>query len=91
MSLRDLIRDEQGKTSTARVLLIQSVQVALFLAVADSFGWVSVGEGVLDQLTSFVVVFAGWAGGSRLAQHLLPSLSALFSRTRTPKNPGAEG
>jgi hypothetical protein len=89
MSWRDILRDEQGKPSTARVLLVQTVQVALLLAVLDAAGLATARESLTDQLTAFVVVFASWAGGARLAQHLLPSLTALFSRTRPPQDPPA--
>jgi hypothetical protein len=80
--LLPLIQDEQGKASTARVLLIQTVQVALLLAVLDALGLATARESLTEQLTVFVIVFASWAGGARLAGHLMPALAALFSRTR---------
>jgi hypothetical protein len=78
----DLIRDETGSVSSARVLLWVWTVVSLYLVVRH---WPTVGNHVLAFLSTVELALIGWAAGPRVAQYLLPQLGAAVTAVAQSK------
>lgn len=73
MKLSDLVRDERGNLSTARVLLWLWSLVAMGLVVVK---YRDVPNPVLAFFSGILIALISWAGGARIAQYLAPQVSA---------------
>lgn len=82
LDLRELVSDEKGHLSTARVglwvtmalaILTVGVDVALTVAAARAF----IPNPVYALEGTMFTVFAGWAAGPRIAQYLLPQVGQI--------------
>lgn len=74
------LRDETGKASAARILLL------LVTAHVLLFGWLHVllvrplSDTLLKVLETMIVVMVAWAGGPRLTQHIMPGFKKVAAR-----------
>jgi hypothetical protein len=82
----DLIRDEQGNLSTARLafwLVVPFDLIAVwFDAASVTFNMPPVGYGLLGTLTTII---GAWAAGPRMAQYLLPQLGTIVQNLANGK------
>ena len=76
--LGEILKDEQGNLSAARVLLTGSKLFAGALIILDSTIW-EVPEPVYAFLGSWGIGLLAWAGGPRVAQYLAPQVGAVAS------------
>ena len=76
--IKEILTDEQGNLSAARVLLISSMLFAGALIILDSTIW-EVPEPVYVLLGSWGIGLLAWAGGPRVAQYLAPQVGAVAS------------
>lgn len=99
MSARELLIDEQGKSSGARTGLWVTVAMALITVGVDI--WLTVQHATPARIPNTVyalegtmfTVFAAWAAGPRIAQYIGPQLgkvvSALATARQDPREPNA--
>lgn len=71
MRLSDLIRDERGNLSTARVLLWCWSIAALGLVLAK---YHDIPNPVLSFFSGILIALVSWAGGARIAQYIAPQI-----------------
>jgi hypothetical protein len=86
-----ILRDERGKPSLARVLLVVVVAYTLTLIAVDAALHLGVGTSVWGLLSAMVIAFAAWAGGPRALQYLGPQIGStvagITSGKRTSREP----
>ncbi len=81
-----LLRDERGKLSMARGLLLLNTLFIMFLIVLDAtHGW-HIGTSIWSLLSSMELSFIAWAGGTRLMQYLGPQAVALVQSVTAGKS-----
>lgn len=73
MKLSDLIRDERGNLSTARVLLWVWSLVAMGLVVLK---YRDMPNPVLSFFSGILIALISWAGGARIAQYIAPQMGS---------------
>lgn len=73
MKLAQLVQDERGHLSSARVLLWLWSLVSLALVL---LAWREVPNPVLAFLSGVEIALIAWAGGARIAQYLGPQVGA---------------
>jgi len=78
MPIKEILTDEQGSLSTARVLLTASMIFIAVIIVLDSTIW-DVPEPAYVLLGSWGIGLLAWAGGPRVAQYLAPQVGAVAS------------
>lgn len=71
--LLELVQDERGRLSSARVLLWLWSLVSLGLVVRF---WADLPNPVMAFLSGVEVALIAWAGGARIAQYLAPQVGA---------------
>ena len=75
-----LISDEQGKLSSARVLLWLALAVSLLIVILDAFG---IGRGLSQPgyslLGSIDMALVAWAAGPRAFQYFAPQIGQVAS------------
>jgi hypothetical protein len=76
MPLLELVQDERGRLSSARVLLWVWTLFSLTLIAA---AWREVPNAVLAFLSGVEIALIAWAGGARIAQYLAPQVGAAAS------------
>lgn len=76
MRLEQLIQDEQGHLSSARVLLWVW---SLFSLTLIALTWRELSNAVLAFLSGVEIALIAWAGGARIAQYLGPQVGATAS------------
>ena len=74
----EIVKDERGALSAARVFLAGSLAFTGTLIVLDSTIW-DVPEPAYSLLGALVVGLVAWAGGPRMAQYLAPQVGAVAS------------
>jgi|TARA_R110000782_G_scaffold221567_1_gene308772 hypothetical protein len=74
----EVVRDEQGSLSAARVFLAISLVFTGIIIILDSTIW-DVPEPVYSLLGGLTVGLVAWAGGPRMAQYLAPQVGAMAS------------
>jgi hypothetical protein len=74
----EILRDERGTLSAARVLLTISMAFVGVLIVLDSIVW-EVPESAYVLLGSWGIGLLAWAGGPRIAQYVGPQIGAVAS------------
>lgn len=73
--LPELLQDETGSSSTARVAFWLTLLVTLVLCILDAIREdVTVPTPAYSLLGTTVLALAGWAGGPRVLQYLGPQL-----------------
>lgn len=76
MTWAQLVQDERGHLSSARVLLWVWSLVSLGLVLA---AWRELPNPVLAFLSGVEIALIAWAGGARIAQYLGPQVGAAAS------------
>ena len=74
----EIVRDEQGSLSAARVFLAASLIFTGIIIVLDATIWY-VPEPAYSLLGGLTVGLVAWAGGPRVAQYLAPQVGAVTS------------
>jgi hypothetical protein len=73
-----ILRDEQGKDSLSRHLLVATVVFTFGVVVADLvLPGTAIGSAVYSLLGTFGTVFAAWAAGPRIAQYIGPAIGQI--------------
>ena len=86
----EIVKDERGSLSAARVFLAASLIFTGAIIVLDSTLW-DVPEAVYSLLGGLAVGLVAWAGGPRVAQYLGPQVAGVASgiaqAVRGPRQP----
>jgi len=86
----EIVKDERGSLSAARVFLAVSLVFTGVIIVLDSTVW-EVPESVYSLLGGLAVGLVAWAGGPRVAQYLGPQVAGVASgiaqAVRGPRQP----
>jgi hypothetical protein len=90
--IRQILSDEKGNPSAARVLLVASLAFTAAIIVADSLLWAEVPNAAYALLGTIFSGLLIWTAGPRIAQHLGPQIGAIASGigaslTREPRRP----
>ena len=78
MPIKEILTDERGSLSAARVLLTASMVFIAVIITLDSTIW-DVPEPAYVLLGSWGIGLLAWAGGPRMAQYLAPQVGAVAS------------
>lgn len=90
--IRQILSDERGNLSAARVLLTASLAFTAAIIVADSLLWAEVPNAAYALMGTILTGLLGWSAGPRIAQYILPQIGAIASGigaslTREPRRP----
>ena len=77
--IRQILSDEKGKLSAARVLLVASLKFTAVIIVADSLLWADVPNAAYALLGTIFTGLLMWTAGPRIAQYLGPQIGAIVS------------
>jgi hypothetical protein len=88
----ELLADEKGKLSAARVLLVLSLAFTAAIITVDSLLWAEVPNAAYALLGTIFTGLLAWTAGPRIAQYILPQIGAIASGigaslTREPRRP----
>jgi hypothetical protein len=90
--IRQILADEKGNPSAARVLLSASLVFTAVIIVADSLLWAEVPNAAYALLGTIFTGLLAWTAGPRIAQYFGPQLGAIASGigaavVRKPRRP----
>ena len=90
--IRQILADEKGNPSAARVLLTASLAFTAVIIVADALLWAEVPNAAYALLGTIFTGLLAWTAGPRIAQYILPQIGAIAggigaSVTREPRKP----
>ena len=90
--ISQILSDEKGNPSAARVLLVASLAFTAAIIVVDSLLWATVPNAAYALLGTVFTGLLAWTAGPRIAQYLLPQIGAVTSGigaalTREPRRP----
>ena len=90
--IRQILADEKGKLSAARVLLTASLAFTAAIIVVDSLLWATVPNAAYALMGTLGTGLLAWAAGPRIAQHFGPQIGAIASGigaalVREPRRP----
>tara|TARA_R110000824_G_scaffold216271_1_gene402883 strand:+ start:5052 stop:5369 length:318 start_codon:yes stop_codon:yes gene_type:complete len=90
--IRQILADEKGNPSAARVLLTATLAFTAAIIVADSLLWAEVPNAAYALLGTIFSGLLMWTAGPRIAQYLGPQIGAVASGigaslTREPRRP----
>jgi hypothetical protein len=90
--IRQILSDEKGNLSAARVLLSASLVFTAAIIVADSLLWAEVPNAAYALLGTIFTGLLAWTAGPRIAQYFGPQLGAIASGigaavVREPRRP----
>ena len=90
--IRQILADEKGKLSAARVLLVATLVFTAVMIAADSLLWATVPNAAYALLGTIFTGLLAWTAGPRIAQYILPQIGAIASGigaslTREPRRP----
>ena len=90
--IRQILADEKGSPSAARVLLVASLAFTAVIIVADSLLWATVPNAAYALLGTIFTGLLAWTAGPRIAQYFGPQIGAVASGigaslTREPRRP----
>jgi hypothetical protein len=77
--IRQILADEKGNLSAARVLLVASLAFTAVIIVADSLLWADVPNAAYALLGTIFTGLLAWTAGPRIAQYILPQIGAIAS------------
>jgi hypothetical protein len=77
--IRQILADENGKLSAARVLLVASLAFTAVIIVADSLLWATVPNAAYALLGTIFTGLLAWTAGPRIAQYFGPQIGAIAS------------
>ena len=92
MMLKDILKDERGSLSAARISLFVSLAFTAAIIVADSLLWATVPNAAYALMGTIFTGLLAWAAGPRIAQYILPQIGAVTSGiaaalVREPRRP----
>ena len=87
-----ILADEKGNLSAARVLLVAALAFTAAIIVADSLLWADVPNAAYALLGTIFTGLLMWTAGPRIAQYLGPQIGAVASGigaslTKEPRRP----
>ena len=90
--IRQILSDEKGNLSAARVLLTASLAFTAAIIVVDSLLWATVPNAAYALLGTIFTGLLAWTAGPTIAQYLGPQIGAVASGigaslTREPRRP----
>jgi len=90
--IKQILLDEKGKLSAARLLLVCCLIFTGILIAFDSILWATVPNAAYALLGTIFTGLLMWAAGPRIAQYLEPQIGAVVSGigaslAREPKRP----
>jgi hypothetical protein len=90
--ISQILADEKGKLSAARVLLVATLAFTAVIIIADSLLWADVPNAAYALLGTIFTGLLAWTAGPRIAQYILPQIGAIASGigaslTREPRRP----
>ena len=77
--ISQILADEKGNLSAARVLLVASLAFTAAIIVADSLLWADVPNAAYALLGTIFTGLLMWTAGPRIAQYLGPQIGAVAS------------
>ena len=77
--IRQILADEKGKLSAARVLLVASLVFTAIIIVADSILWATVPNAAYALMGTIFTGLLAWTAGPRIAQYFGPQIGAVAS------------
>ena len=91
--ISQILADEKGKPSAARVLLVAKLVFTAIIIVADSMLWATVPNAAYALLGTIFTGLLAWTAGPRIAQYFGPQIGAIASGIgasliREPDRPG---
>jgi|TARA_Y100000593_G_C4226568_1_gene294786 hypothetical protein len=75
----EILADEKGKLSAARVLLTASLAFTAVLIIFDAILWATVPNAAYALLGTIFTGLLGWTAGPRIAQYFGPQLGSIAS------------
>ena len=92
MAIREILKDERGSLSAARIFLFVSLVFTGAIIVADSLLWATVPNAAYALMGTLGTGLLAWAAGPRIAQYILPQIGAVTSGigaalVRKPRRP----
>ena len=90
--LSEILRDERGSLSAARIFLFASLVFTAVIIVVDSLLWATVPNAAYALLGTIFTGLLAWAAGPRIAQYFGPQIGAVASGigtalVREPRRP----
>ena len=90
--ISQILADEKGKLSAARVLLVATLAFTAVIIIADSLLWADVPNAAYALLGTIFTGLLAWTAGPRIAQYFGPQIGAIASGigaslTREPRRP----
>ena len=90
--LSEILRDERGSLSAARIFLFASLMFTAAIIVVDSLLWATVPNAAYALLGTIFTGLLAWTAGPRIAQYFGPQIGAMASGigaslTREPRRP----
>ena len=79
MMLKDILKDERGSLSAARIFLCASLVFTGAVIVADSLLWATVPNAAYALMGTIFTGLLAWTAGPRIAQYVLPQIGAVAS------------
>jgi hypothetical protein len=79
VSAANIFRDEQGKFSMSRTLLVSNTLFIFILGSVHVFKHMAVDGALWSLLGGMELAFVGWAGGRAMMQYLGPQIGAFAS------------
>ena len=77
--ISQILSDEKGNPSAARVLLVASLVFTAVIIVADSLLWATVPNAAYALMGTIFTGLLAWTAGPRIAQYILPQIGAIAS------------
>ena len=92
MAIREILKDERGSLSAARIFLFVSLVFTAAVIVFDSLLWATVPNAAYALMGTIFTGLLAWAAGPRIAQHFGPQIGAIASGigaalVREPRRP----
>jgi hypothetical protein len=77
--ISQILADEKGNPSAARVLLVASLAFTAVIITVDSLLWAEVPNAAYALLGTIFTGLLAWTAGPRIAQYLGPQIGAVAS------------
>ena len=90
--ITQILSDEKGKLSAARVMLVCCLAFTGILIIFDAILWATVPNAAYALLGTIFTGLLAWTAGPRIAQYIAPQVGAIAggigaSITREPRRP----
>jgi hypothetical protein len=78
-SVKEILKDERGSLSAARIFLFASLVFTAAIIVADALLWATVPNAAYALLGTIFTGLLAWTAGPRIAQYFGPQIGAVAS------------